>query len=493
MPSVTDLQQQQQTSSSNTHGKSTPPPSSSSSTQQLTSTDPNNSDPLTQAILLFEKKQRNLGKRKEKLESYKQLAATGAELNKDQKEALAKYPEVLGQIECAKDLGEQFKKIQTETAKYQKRLLKLAADEKRQSVSQRLREYAQIRYLLDHRPTSLKTEESTLLDELSAVIVPTDNTSNSISRSVDTVLSIYQSGPSSTTIKNLPGKNVQEVREILEQLVRNVEPQKVSSVVIPPEQEQTQTQIQTPAPAPAPIQETIETNNIQSTNNDNNNNSININNNTSLNEYPLQFDTRNPNISLEQIIQDNTFLSNDLHDQSQDNNDNQLSNSEQYLQTFTIVNSNQQPSSSSIENQQQDNSNEQHQQQSDEQWQHQRGNGNVQRNEHGQNEGGHKPYRGRPNHYNQSWRGSNGGRYDNSYGNNQRPYYENNRGRGGSNSNYRGNRGGGGGGNHRFGNTRGYNNNNGNGYQNSAQYQQNNNNQHQQQTRSAPPPSTQQQ
>jgi hypothetical protein len=32
-----------------------------------------------------------------------------------------------------------------------------------------------------------------------------------------------------------------------------------------------------------------------------------------------------------------------------------------------------------------------------------------------------------------------GGRYDNSYvGGGQRPYYENNRGRGGSNSNYRG-------------------------------------------------------
>jgi len=55
MPSVTDIQQQP----SNTPGKSTPPP-----TQQATSIDLANADPLTQAILVLEKKQRNLGKRK---------------------------------------------------------------------------------------------------------------------------------------------------------------------------------------------------------------------------------------------------------------------------------------------------------------------------------------------------------------------------------------------------------------------------------------------
>jgi hypothetical protein len=106
MPSVTDIQQQP----SNTHGKSTPPPT----TQQGATLDPTNSDPITQAILGLEKKQRNLGKRKEKLESYQQEAKSGKELNKDQKDALAKYPEVLGQIECAKELSEQLKKIQTE-------------------------------------------------------------------------------------------------------------------------------------------------------------------------------------------------------------------------------------------------------------------------------------------------------------------------------------------------------------------------------------------
>ena len=48
------------------------------------------------------------------MESYEQEAKSGKELNKDQKEALAKYPEVIGQIECVKELSEQFKKINME-------------------------------------------------------------------------------------------------------------------------------------------------------------------------------------------------------------------------------------------------------------------------------------------------------------------------------------------------------------------------------------------
>ena len=121
MPSVTDL-----------HSTSTINESNSTN------------DPLSQAILLLEKKQRNLGKRKvisidqrfhsnisfsflfleqkqkfqkEKLESYEQEEKKGKELNKDQKEALAKYSEVLGQIDCLKEVAEQMKKLQQDVCR----------------------------------------------------------------------------------------------------------------------------------------------------------------------------------------------------------------------------------------------------------------------------------------------------------------------------------------------------------------------------------------
>ncbi|CAF3674105.1 unnamed protein product [Rotaria sp. Silwood1] len=460
MPSVTDLQQQQQQISSSSPGKSTPPP-----TQQATSMDPNNVDPITQAILVLEKKQRNLGKRKEKLESYQKEAKDGKELNKDQNDALAKYPEVLGQIECVKELSEQFKKIQTDSTKNQKRLSRQAAEEKRLLISERLREYAQIRYLLDNRPTSLKPEESSLLDELSSIIIPSDNSSNSINRSVDTFLSIYHGGPSST-IKNLTGKNPQDVREILEQLIKNVHVEKnslSSCVTIQQEDEQ--------------IKQINETDDIQLSN-------------KNLDEYPLQFDTRNQNTPLEQIMQDSPFLPVDLNNQQiQDNVRDQSPDPNQYLQTFTVVNSNitdQSSSSSSMQNQQQEEStnvvtsnDEQHQ--SDEQWQHQGGNETTQRTGQYHNGTANKNYyRGGSHNHTQQWRGGPRGlRYDNTYGSDQRQYNENTRARHGSNPHYRGNRGG----NYRPVN-RGYHN-YANGHQKSAEYQQNND--QRQQIRSAPP------
>jgi len=89
MPSVADVQQQTTKLSLNTNnGKSTPTiqqqQQQSNSTSSGNQIDTTNVDPITQAILLLEKKQRNLGKRKEKLESYQQIAKSGKELNKDQ-------------------------------------------------------------------------------------------------------------------------------------------------------------------------------------------------------------------------------------------------------------------------------------------------------------------------------------------------------------------------------------------------------------------------
>lgn len=65
MPSVADLQQTTKLSSNTNNGKSTPTlQQQSNSTSSGNQIDTTNVDPITQAILLLEKKQRNLGKRK---------------------------------------------------------------------------------------------------------------------------------------------------------------------------------------------------------------------------------------------------------------------------------------------------------------------------------------------------------------------------------------------------------------------------------------------
>lgn len=458
MPSVMDIQQQ--TASANASGKSTPPPPPTTSTS---STDSANVDPLTQAILALDKKQRNLGKRKEKLESYQDEAKKGKELNKDQKEALQKYPEVLGQIEVLKELNEQMKKIQAETAKNQKRVLKQAAEEKRSLVSQSLRQYAQIRYFLEHRPNSLESDESSLLDQLSSSVIPTDNSNESITRSVDTVLSIYQNAPSSI-IKNLTGKTPQEIRDILENISKNIQSQQTTTTIDlsqqdepiqnqQQEQQQEQEheqQVQSVEEQVQPIeqQQTVEQpNQLEQTPS-----------NQIFTDYPLQFDTRNQNIPLDQLMKITTFFSVDTNNQLEDEHQDQSNDPNQFIPTITVVNSNINEQQSTLQ---------QDEQQNDDQWQQQRGNGSAQRTGqfHNGNNNNQRNYNRRgSNYYHQQQRGGGGsrGRYDNSYSGNQRQYNDQNRGRGA----YRGNRGGG---------YRGYNhnnNNNGNNYQQSAQYQQ---------------------
>lgn len=488
MPSVADVQQQTTKLSLNTNnGKSTPTiqqqQQQSNSTSSGNQIDTTNVDPITQAILLLEKKQRNLGKRKEKLESYQQIAKSGKELNKDQTEALAKYGDVVGQIECVKDIYEQVKKIQTDSAKSQKRLLKQAAEEKRLFATQRLREYVQLRYLLDHQPSSLKAEESKLFDELVPVVVPSDNSLNTINRAVETVLAIYQGGPASTTIKNLTGRTSQEVRETLEQLIQSSQLPTITSNNQPIQQQQ-QPEIDNTKDVVVPsINETQQL--VQ----------------TNPTEYPLTFDTRNQNIPLQQIIQDNTFFPVDIlttnntqnQQESTTNQDNQSNDHKQFVQTQSI---------SQQQNYDQENSaNLVHddQQHAEDQWQQRRSNnatgghrggnynGSANRN---YNRGGATAQ----NNYNQQqhWRGGSqrgGAHYDNSYNAGQRQYHENSN-RAGPNPNYRGNRGGN---NYRGGNRGGNAGYNGNGYQKSNQYQQNNEQQQQHQVRSAPSNKQQQQ
>lgn len=443
------------------------------------------------------------------MEGYEQEEKRGKELNKDQKEALAKYPEVIGQIECVKELTEQLKKIQTDAQKHQKRLAKQTLEEKRLLIHQRVTEYAQLRYLFDHRPNSLKEDESTLLNQLSSLIVPIDNSSSTMTTSVDTVLSIYQGGSAVPKIKSLTGKNIQEIKEILEQLVKSSQQTTTTTTTSSSNDLQTNDeQVDQTQPAPAPPTTTIAieepetiTTTTATTTMTTNNDQENIPNRT-LNDYPLKFDTREQIIPLEQIIKDSPFLPSEPIQTQQILQDNHLqqqqqqqtNHSNQYNTMLTSTHPDQ--SSTLISNLEQNDVSPSgpsslDQQQYEEQWQHTRTNNANQRNNQPYNQNNRYHYQNRPphNYYSSgSNRGSRGGRYNNSYVPNQsgpggqRPFHDNvNRGRGSANPNYRGNRGG----NHRGGNHRGngtYQGNGNNNYQ-KGQYHSNN----EQQIRSAPP------
>lgn len=220
-------------------------------------------------------------------------------------------------------------------------MTKQAAEEKRLLVSQRLREYAQLRYLLDHRPSALKSEDSSLLDELARVIIPSDISLNVITRSIETVLAIYQGGSASSTIKNLTGRTSQEVRETLEQLIEQCQTNDLST----PQQSTQSIETVKQTPLLPHVPPTTPASSVLPQREQNQpppplTHTHLIQNNP--NDYPLKFDTRNQNIPLQQIIQDNTFfpvdLSNANNNQQESTANNQSTDSKQLLQTFNNLN-----------------------------------------------------------------------------------------------------------------------------------------------------------
>jgi len=114
------------------------------------------SDVSKTALLLVEKKVRNLEKRKMKLDSYKKMVDDGRELNDDQKKAIANLSTVEMSLEMAKDLQKQFQQMHSE---HQKHLKKQAKRE--QAISQMSQHKADVSKVCQ------VLELQSLMDELS--------------------------------------------------------------------------------------------------------------------------------------------------------------------------------------------------------------------------------------------------------------------------------------------------------------------------------------
>lgn len=98
-----------------------------SSTSTATSAGNSNSfgeGPMSQVLQVVEKKIRNLEKRKVKLDGYRDEKNKGKVLNEDQKAAVAKYDEVIGTLEFARELTTQFKTMAVDEEKARKKQLK---------------------------------------------------------------------------------------------------------------------------------------------------------------------------------------------------------------------------------------------------------------------------------------------------------------------------------------------------------------------------------
>lgn len=146
-------------------------------------------------------------------------------------------------------------------------------------------------------------------------------------------MSIYQHAPPAI-VKNLTKKNPQEVREILEQFIQKFDSPPPQQQQQPEREEEEQQVIEIPTP-PTTTTATIEEEPPKEIEQPNNVPLVN----RTLNEYPLQFDTRNQTLRLEEIMQDQTFFPVDLNHQINDENREQSPDPNQYIPTMTVVNS----------------------------------------------------------------------------------------------------------------------------------------------------------
>merc|ERR1719180_240421 len=116
---------------------------------------------VTQALAIVEKKVRNLEKRKGKLDGYREDKRRGKELNEDQKAAVAKYDEVVGTLDFARELTGQFTKLASDDAKDRKKQAKREQQEKARQ------ELAKVAYMLSVRELLSSLGEEGVVGELS--------------------------------------------------------------------------------------------------------------------------------------------------------------------------------------------------------------------------------------------------------------------------------------------------------------------------------------
>lgn len=143
---------------------------------------------IKQALIIIEKKVRNLDKRRIKLEEYKEFQRKGQTLNEDQLLAVSKYEEVLKSLELSRELEKQFVGLANDAMKQQKKQAKKEQLEREELIRDKFKEAQKIISVLDtfaedsvrndflnetNGAFKLSAEELEMLDEFNKLVEPT--------------------------------------------------------------------------------------------------------------------------------------------------------------------------------------------------------------------------------------------------------------------------------------------------------------------------------
>ncbi|ESO97970.1 hypothetical protein LOTGIDRAFT_228465 [Lottia gigantea] len=186
-------------------------------------------DPLRQVLTVVDRKVSNLEKKKAKLEGLKQKLAHGDRLEAPQREAVARYDQVVHNLEFAQELQKQFEAISNEAERLQKKKLKKERMEKRVMEMRRVQELIELQSLLDslgsdtvrsdlqtgnHGAVVFTEENLTQLDEFYQLICPTRESKDNY-RDQTMAASVHLVNLLDSSHKEIVGSTYKQIKELL--------------------------------------------------------------------------------------------------------------------------------------------------------------------------------------------------------------------------------------------------------------------------------------
>ncbi|XP_063301412.1 caprin-2 isoform X1 [Pelobates fuscus] len=188
---------------------------------------------LDNGLVSLKHKIRNIEKRKVKLEDYKERRNNGEVLNQDQLEAVAKYEEVIHNLEFAKDLQKTFSVLNQDLLKAQKKALRRENLLKVEMEKKRLRTILQIQYMFQsysqehvqkdfkdglHGALCLSSKELDYLSKFSRLVCSTRHQHMSLEDQMDQ-LSAYFWNLLDGSEKTVAGTNYKYLKDLLSRLL----------------------------------------------------------------------------------------------------------------------------------------------------------------------------------------------------------------------------------------------------------------------------------
>ncbi|XP_038561466.1 caprin-1b isoform X2 [Micropterus salmoides] len=107
------------------------------------------SEVLKQVLCVIDKKARNMEKKKSKLDDYQVRKNSGERLNQDQLEALAKYQEIMNNLEFARELQKTFITLGQDIQKMVKKSARREQLQREEAEQRRLKTVLELQFLLD--------------------------------------------------------------------------------------------------------------------------------------------------------------------------------------------------------------------------------------------------------------------------------------------------------------------------------------------------------